>query len=72
MGVKLTGRSPPRIPGAEGRTGPVEVVDYGHGEDRSKQTPPMEDPWAKDAKSSDDPWRRDSRPSVDPWDRSDR
>ena len=62
-----TGRSPPRIPGAEG---PVEVVDYGHGEDKNKRPSPVEDPWAKNSKP-DDPWARDSRPSGDhPWDRN--
>ena len=59
------GRSPPRIPGAEG---PVEVVDYGHGEDRNKRSSPVNDPWAKDSRP-EDPWARNSRPVDDPWDR---
>ena len=62
----MTGRSPPRIPGAEG---PVEVVDYGHGEDRNKKVSPVEDPWAKDNRP-EDPWARDSRSVDDPWDRT--
>ena len=62
----MTGRSPPRIPGAEG---PVEVVDYGHGEDKNRPSSPTVDPWAKDSKP-EDPWARDSRPSNDSWDRN--
>ena len=62
----MTGRSPPRIPGAEG---PVEVVDYGHGEDKNKKASPVEDPWVKDSRP-EDPWARDSRPVDDPWDRA--